>query len=68
MMARIAYHRIWRREVVQLMEETHISAFELEQAVAVIEDDRITNDDWLQLMMHEDHGLFLYAVALRFSG
>ena len=67
-MARVAYRRIWRREVVKLIEETHVSSLELESAVAAVEDKDITNDDWLQMMMHEDHGLFFYAVALRFAG
>lgn len=67
-LARAAYKRIWRSEVMHVLGDNNVSDVQLENAVNAVNDSNITNDDWLELMMHEDHGIGFYAAALRFAG
>ncbi|MCA8959762.1 MAG: hypothetical protein KDC38_04590, partial [Planctomycetes bacterium] len=64
--ARRCYRGVWRRELLQLVRSSHLPLRVIENELEAIEDENITNDDWIAMLMREDPALTLLEMAQGF--
>ncbi len=64
--AQSCYRKVWRSELLRFVRSSHLPIDAIQEQLDGLEDDNITNDDWIALLMRDDYGLAFFSLAQRF--